>query len=79
MGFGFLTFWAAIAAAIYARKAAVATEETVEVSRDIGRRQVRAYVNFTNGTMKRFRENENAIFTFTVTSAGSSPGYNVRL
>lgn len=87
--FGFLTLCAAIAAAIYAGMAATAAKlavrhaesasaagwEAVKVTRDIGNRQVRAYLGITEIYLKQFTANEPIKISAAIRNTGNSPAF----
>ena len=74
-GLGFLTLIAAIAAAAFARKAAVHTGESVEEARRIGEAQTRAYLSV--GKCKVLYANGKPRVRPTIANSGQSPAMNV--
>lgn len=78
--FGALTLCAAVAAAIYARNAASATESAVAVARDIGQAQVRAYLSIIS-TKVNFSDkirNGSTTVSYDLRNAGASPAKRIR-
>lgn len=78
MAFGFLTFVAAVLAARYAKRAAVATEETVNTAIRLGNTQLRAWVFFDDNSMSvETRDSDGLIgaigFRFIAKNCGSTP------
>jgi hypothetical protein len=62
-----------------AREATVAARQAVEVTRDIGARELRAYVNETDIKVRNFAPDKLAVFRVNIKNAGNTPAYNVRV
>jgi hypothetical protein len=74
---GVLTLAAAFAAAIFAKSAANATWKTVDVTREIGEAQTRAYLNCTSANYKRAKDSVAA--DIKIENIGNSPATEVTI
>lgn len=77
LALGTVTMLAAIAAAMYAKRAAIATEDAVEIADVTSNRQLRAYVSVA---LKRLIiDDKNGIIDgeITITNGGSTPAYEI--
>ncbi|MEZ5933883.1 MAG: hypothetical protein R3F54_18425 [Alphaproteobacteria bacterium] len=70
----FFTAWAAIAAS----KAARAANKSISVTRELGQKQIRAYVGIIDAKVHDFRLGQVVRLDLTMRNSGRSPAYNVR-
>lgn len=76
-GIGVFTLIAAVSAAIFAKSAANATWKTVEVTREIGEAQTRAYLNCTSAKYKLSKESIWAVLE--IENIGNSPATEIEI
>src|SRR5262249_47981450 len=74
----FFTLCATIAAAVFARRAALAAHKTVQVMEVTATRQLRAYINYDGGNVIQFEGTQPPLVQVVIRNFGQTPAYNVR-
>jgi hypothetical protein len=64
---------------VEARAGTEAALKSVEVTREIGNRQLRAYVHFTEVNVRPLEIGKKPVFTFTAKNTGATPAYRVAI